>query len=119
MVERIWRMVSSRPPTAASIRSATSGGARREGALQGQPGGEEALDDRALCWAASSTPSAPVAGIDQAHRSLDDTAERGGQRQVRADRQHRIDQMAKPVRVVDLAERHQSWFRRRSARRAA
>ena len=89
-----------------------------EGALQGQPGGEEALDDRSVLGGVEQ-PSAPVAGIDQVHRSLDDTAERSGQRQVRADRQHRIDQMAKPVRVVDVAERHQSWFRRRSARRAA
>ena len=61
-----------------------------------------------------------VLGVEELHRRLHDPAERVGKRQVGADREHRLDEVAEPLGVVDVPEGHQlGSLRRRSASRAA
>ena len=61
-----------------------------------------------------------VLGVEELHGRLHDPAEGVGKRQVGTDRQHRLDEVAEPLGVVDVPEGHQlGSFRRRSASRAA
>ena len=61
-----------------------------------------------------------VLGVEQRDGRFHDPAEGVGQRQVRADRQHRLDEVPEAPGVVDVPEGHQvGSVRRRSARRAA
>ena len=61
-----------------------------------------------------------VLRVEERHRGLHDPAEGVGKRQVGADREHRLDEVAEPRGVVDVPEGHQlGSLRRRSASRAA
>ena len=57
-------------------------------------------------------PERPVPGVDDLDGGLDDVAQHVGQRQVRADPQHRIEELAESCRVVHLREgRHRRRHR--------